>query len=151
MIDPRLEADLAGAEGSRLYAYRDSEGNWTIGRGHLLLPQSHDWRGYTITAAEEETLFDSDILVATAFAQRLPEWPALDTDCRRNAVIELCFNLGGKWLGFVLCRAAIERHDWQAAHDQLLNSLWAREVGSERSNRLADYLLTGEYPVPDQP
>ena len=146
-IDTRLARDVGQGEGLELTAYRDSVRRlWTVGYGHLLNPQSHDWSGYHITPSQAATLFDSDILVSSAYAQRLPEWVALDTDCRRNAVIELCFNMRGRWLEFVNARGAIMRKDWQTAHDQLLDSEWAKEVGPQRSNRLANYLLTGAYP-----
>jgi GH24 family phage-related lysozyme (muramidase) len=146
VLDPRLERDIGVAEADKLTAYRDSLGFWTIGRGHLLTPQDHDWSGYTITPEQDEAYFDADIQQAIAFAHRLPEWKSCDTDCRRNALIELCFNMRGKWLKFIKTREAMERGDWQAAHDELLNSEWAAEVHLSRANRLANYLLTGEYP-----
>ncbi len=49
--------------------------------------------------------------------------------------------------GFVHCRQALQARDWQAAHDQLLNSAWAGQVHEKRANRIAGYLLTGEYPA----
>lgn len=146
-IDPRLERDIGAAESDKLTAYRDSRGFWTIGRGHFLEPQEHDWTGYSITAAQDEVFFQADIQSAEAFALRLTEFPHLDTVCRQNAVIELCFNMRGKWLGFVHCREAIRAGNWQLAHDELLDSDWALEVHATRANRIANYLLTGEYPA----
>ena len=146
-VDPRLERDIGAAEADKLVAYRDSLGNWTACRGHLLEPQDHDWAGATFTPAQDEVFFQADIQEAIAFVQRLPEWPSLDTVCRQNAVIELGFNMHSKWLGFHLCRAAIQAQQWQVAHDQLLNSAWATEVHATRANRIAGYLLTGEYPA----
>ena len=59
----------------------------------------------------------------------------------------MIFNMGeGKWHGFVHCRQALQARDWQAAHDQLLNSAWAGQVHATRANRIANYLLTGVYP-----
>lgn len=145
MIDPRLERDIGRAEADKLVAYRDSLGYWTIGRGHFL-GNDHDWTGYTITAEQDETYFQGDVQQATAFAQRLPEWGACDTVCRQNALIELCFNMRGKWLGFHHCRAAWQIKDWQTAHDQLLASTWETQVHAERADRIANYILTGEYP-----
>lgn len=145
MLDPRLESDIGTAEGDKLTAYRDSLGFWTVGRGHLLAPQDHDWTGYTITPAQDEAYFEGDIQQSVAFAQRLPEWAASDTDCRRNALIELCFNLRGKWLEFHQARAAWARQDWQTAHDQILNSA-ADHQEPHRIERIAGYVLAGEYP-----
>jgi GH24 family phage-related lysozyme (muramidase) len=146
-VDPRLSRDIGVAEGDELTAYKDSQGLWTVGKGHLLSPQSHDWTGFKITAQQDEIYFNADIHDSVAFAMRLPEWQVSDTACRRNALVELCFNMRGRWLGFVLARKAWQNKDWAAAHTELLNSDWAHEVGSTRSNRIANYVLSGEYPA----
>jgi GH24 family phage-related lysozyme (muramidase) len=145
-IDPRLIADLDAAEQCDLVAYQDSLGIWTIGWGHELFPQTNNWTGTVWTQAQADAQRATDIEVAATFAQGLTEWPSLDTDCRRNAVIELCFNMRRKWLLFVNTRAAIRRQDWKGAHDGLLSSLWAEQVHADRADRLADYLLSGQYP-----
>jgi lysozyme len=145
-MDPRLVADIKGSEGYKLTAYRDSLGYWTIGYGHLLPDQTKDWYGYTITQAQADTYLDQDLTQAQARCMHLVEWPSLDTPCRQNAVIELEFNMAGKWIKFYKTRLDIGNQDWKAAHDDLLNSLWAKQVGSTRSNRIANYLLTGQYP-----
>lgn len=134
------------AEGCILHAYQDSLGFWTIGYGHLLHPQSKDWTNYTITQAQADDLLSKDIDIARNYAETLPEWGCLDTLCRQNAIIELVFNMGlVKWRQFVKCRADISDQDWQGAHDELLNSQWAVQVGAGRSQRLATYLLKGSY------
>jgi lysozyme len=147
MVDPRLASDIRAAESCRLTAYKDSLGVWTIGWGHEMFPQTTDWAGYTVTQDLADTWLDADIQAAQTFAQSLTEWPFLDTPCRQNAVVELCFNMRKKWLLFVNTRAAIRAKDWQGAHDGLLTSLWASQVHAARANRLADYLRTGAYPV----
>ena len=150
--DPRLVADIKSGEGCKLTAYRDSKGFWTIGWGHLL-DQSKDWTGYTITQDGADQLLLGDIASAQAYAAKLPEWQALDTPCRQNAVSELCFNMRGKWLGFHDTRAALMRKDWADAKIELLGSAWANEVQPHglakpgRATRIAGYILTGQYPV----
>ncbi len=145
-VDPRMSRDIGVAEGDKLTAYKDTKGIWTVGLGHMLSPQSHDWTGFTITAQQDEVYFNADIHDSVAFAMRLPEWAASDTACRHNALVELCFNMRGRWLEFILARKAWAAQNWQVAHDELLNSDWAHEVGPTRSTRLANYILTGEYP-----
>lgn len=149
-IDARLEHDIRYAEdpGGQpvLTAYKDSLGYWTIGTGHLLQPQGHDWSGYTITAEQAEIYLSADLMQAEHLAQRLPEWNACDTDCRRNALIEICFNMGGRWLEFHEARAAWVKQEWDTAAADMLDSLWARQVG-QRAVRLADYVRTGQYPA----
>lgn len=147
-IDIRLWLDVFHAEGCKLVAYLDTLGNWTIGVGHLLPKPApgKSWEGFTITQDVADRYFLGDLVNALKrHAQALPEWPKLDTACRQNAVVELCFNMGGRWGTFVNTRAAIERQDWQSVHDGLLDSAWASQVGPTRSTRLANYLLKGEY------
>lgn len=144
-MDPRLVSDIQQAEGCRLVAYRDSLGFWTIGYGHRL-QQNIDWTGHTITQATADSLLASDLQYAQETAEYLPEWSCLDTQCRQNSVVELVFNMGsGTWRMFAKCRYDIQQGDWQGAHDELLNSKWATQVGPTRSERLATYLLTGNY------
>lgn len=144
-LDPRLLTDIDGGEGCRLTAYQDSLGYWTIGWGHKL-PEGVDWSGHTITQARADSIRDADVEIAAHYAARLLEWSYLDTDARRNALIELCFEMGSRWLAFHNTRAAILRHDWKAVHDGLLDSLWARQVHGTRATRIANYMLTGVYP-----
>lgn len=146
-IDPRLLADLKSAEGCKLVAYRDSLGKWTIGYGHLLDP-TVDWTGHEITQVTADALFESDISDRIAQARGLPEWPALDTDCRRNALFECVFNLGiGHWTSeFPKARASLQAQSWAIAAMNLLNSpKWVAQVGEKRVARLAGYFRSGTY------
>lgn len=145
MIDLRLAADIKAAESCKLTSYKDSEGLWTVGWGHLL-DQNVFGAGYTVTQAQADATLQSDLESAQTYAMKTPEWGSLDTPCRQNAVTELCFNMRSKWLLFVNTRHAIDRQDWKTAHDGLLASLWATQVHATRANRLANYLLTGQYP-----
>lgn len=145
-MDPRLVRDIKQAEGFSLKAYRDPNDYWTIGYGHLMADQALGASGYRITQEQAEAYLDSDLYQAQARCMHLLEWPKLDTPCRQNAVIELEFNMGGKWVKFYKTRLDISNQNWQAAHDDLLISLWAKQVGKTRSNRIANYLLTGQYP-----
>jgi len=146
-IDVRLATDVAAAEADKLEAYQDTLGNWTIGRGHLMPPAApgRSWAGFSILQSTSDRYFNGDLLIAIALAQKWPEYLSCDTNCRRNALEEIAFNMGNKWESFVHARAAISAQDWQTAHDQLLNSLWASQVHG-RATRIANYFLTGEYP-----
>lgn len=144
MIDPRLRRDIQGAESCRLTAYRDPRGLWTIGWGHLL-DQHRDWTGVTWTQAQADAQLDTDIELAEALCDRLPELAELN-DCRTNAVSELVFNMGlAHWLDFKKCRQALKTESWQVAHDELLSSTWSHQVHEHRANRIAGYILTGAY------
>lgn len=160
-LDPRINRQLAinvdASENDELTAYLDSLGNWTIGRGHLMPPAApgRSWQGFTISQSTSDRYFNGDLLNALELAQRLPEWPKCDTQCRQDALTEICFNLGGKWETFVTARKLLEAQNWQALHDDLLTTLWAREIGiglhpdgkPKRATRIANQFLTGEYPT----
>jgi len=147
-IDRRLAADIDAAEGDRLVAYPDTEGNWTCGRGHLMPPAApgRSWAGFTVIQSTSDKWFNIDVLDAIALARKWPEYASCDTVCRQNALAEIAFNLGGRWEQFGPTRAAITAKEWQTVHDHLLNSLWAEEVHG-RATRIANYFLTGEYPT----
>lgn len=177
-VDTELASDLDAAEKNELEAYLDSLGFWTIGRGHLLPKPApgKSWAGFTILPAVSDRYFLGDILGAINHAKKLPEWESLETNCRQNALIELCFNMGGKWEAWGPTRGLIRAKDWQAVHDHLLNSLWASQIQPHhytadgtctrcqhirapeppyshcaaipngRAVRLANYFLTGAYP-----
>lgn len=145
MASPELIANVKGAEGLRLTAYRDTLGFWTIGYGHKLT-ENKDWSNYSISSDTANGLLIVDLNAAILLCTGLLEWPSLDTQARKDAVAELVFNLGeGGWRKFVRCRYALQQRSWQVAHDQLLASNWALQVKSGRAGRLANTLLTGEY------
>lgn len=146
-MDPRLVRDIKQSEGCELVAYRDILGYWTIGYGHLL-DQDEDWTGHTITQEQAEAYLESDLAGAETSCTYLSEWKYLDTPCRQNAIVELVFNMGlSKWKHFAKTRLDIQNKNWHIAHDDLLDSLWAKQVGKTRSDRIADYLRTGQYPT----
>jgi GH24 family phage-related lysozyme (muramidase) len=157
-LDPsiplQLAIDIDAAESDRLICYQDSLGNWTGGRGHLMPPAApgRSWEGFTVVQSTSDRWFCQDLLDAMRFAAKWPEFPKCDTLARQNALREIAFNMRGKWDTFVHARAAIMAQNWQEVHDQLLNSLWAKQVQPHgldkpgRATRIANYFLTGEYP-----
>jgi GH24 family phage-related lysozyme (muramidase) len=154
-IDRRLAADIDASEKNELVAYADTLGNWTCGRGHLMPPAApgRSWAGFTIIQSTSDSWFNRDLLDAIALAKKWAEYPKCDTQARVNGLCEIAFNMAGKWGQFVHARAAIEAQDWQKVHDELLNSLWATQVGvgtfpdgkPKRATRIADQFLKGEY------
>jgi lysozyme len=147
-IPRQLAVDIDAAEADKLTAYQDSLGNWTISRGHLMprAAPGRSWEGFTIIQSTSDRFFNGDLLDAMALAAKWPEFPKCDTLARQNALREIAFNMAGKWEQFVHTRAAIEKQDWQAVHDGLLDSLWATQVHG-RATRIANYFLTGQYPA----
>jgi len=136
-----LKSLLKPEEGLKLLPYKDSVGKLTIGWGRNLSDN-----GISRTEAEiflnndiEDTILDLD--------QNVGWWRDLD-EIRQLVFADMCFNLGiPKFLEFHKFLNAAKNRQWQVAHDEMLNSQWATEVG-ERAIKLAKIFLTGIY-VPE--
>ena len=119
-------------EGLRLTPYRCTEGVLTIGYGRSLE------KG--ITEQEAEYLLSNDLDVAATDAIQFctqEVWDQL-SDQRKSVLVNMAFNLGLTRLSkFKKFKAALLRHDYHEAADQMLDSRWARQVG-QRALRLAD-------------
>lgn len=149
MTTPFLAQDLRRDEGLRLGAYPDplSGGEpWTIGYGHT---GPEVGQGMVWTPVQAETALIADIASACG---RLDEhaswWRDLD-DVRQDVLANMVFNMGWRdpagahgLATFHQTLAAIRAGRWQEAHDGLLASAWAHQVGA-RARRLAIQLLSG--------
>jgi lysozyme len=128
--------------------YDDGLGNLTGGYGHEAT--KHDDTSHPMTPIEADLTCRNDVdIAAKMLLSALPFFQNLD-DIRQSALINMCFNMGWSRLsGFHKMLAAISVGNWQAAHDEALNSDWAKDfpigVGTERSNEIADMLLTGKW------
>lgn len=122
--------------GMRLKAYQDSRGIWTIGVGHNLEAKA-------IPRAAAEFIFETDLADAEHEVKELLPW-TVDLDAVRYAVVvNMAFNLGmAGLLQFRRALAAMERGDWADAAKEMLDSLWATQVGG-RALRLAQQMETG--------
>lgn len=140
MTTPNLIPDLQRDEGCRLSAYLDTAGVWTIGYGHAYVHPGTVW-----TQAQADAQLVADVAHTEASLDiHLPWWRSLD-DVRQDVLAEMAFNMGVSALcQFKNTLGAVQRGDWQAAHDGMLASLWARQVGA-RAQRLAAQMLTGEH------
>jgi len=66
-------------------------------------------------------------------------------EARRDAMINLCFNLGLPRLKkFVKALAAMEAGNYEEAAVEFLDSRWAKQVGS-RALEVAHMIRSGEY------
>lgn len=135
-----LIASLKKHEGFRPYAYQDSLGLWTIGIGRLC---DRSKAGSGLTEAEAEYLLANDIArVEASLTTSLP-WMKSLSDARQRVLLEMAFQLGvNGLLGFRTTLDAIKGGSWQAAHDGMLNSKWARQTPA-RAKRLAEQMLKG--------
>jgi len=87
-------------------------------------------------------LLDNDIEVATNHCRRFP-WFANLNPIRQEALVNMVFNLGwAKFNTFVNMIAALENRDYNEAAKQMLDSLYAQQVGS-RARELAEQIRSG--------
>lgn len=117
-------------EGFRSKPYRCPAGKLTIGYGRNIEDNG-------ITEAEASFLLVEDVKKCRAECQKSFAWFGdMDRD-RQDVIVELDFNMGLKrLLGFKKMLAACARKDYEAAAREMLDSLWARQVG-KRAQTLA--------------
>lgn len=133
----RLAGDLANHfEGTRLFPYTDTVGKLTIGVGHNLTD-----KGITPNQAAQ-LLYDDITDVVNFLNLRTPWWTGLD-EVRQRALANMTFDLMGKILGFTGMLKCLQSKDWKGASDNLLSSLFAKQVG-KRAVDLASMFLTGQ-------
>ena len=113
-------------------------------------PVPHDGVGRNledrgITKAEALYLLENDIERCRREARDFAWFRTLDS-VRQDVVISMIFNLG--LAGFKKFRnaiMAIQAGKYELASKELLDSLWAKQVGS-RAIQLAHMMRTGSYP-----
>lgn len=149
----QLKKELVNDEGLKPNCYQDSVGLWTIGVGHLL---GSERRMISLTQDEIDALLEKDIQNAIKIVWKyVPESLYWDGDSggpgsfgpsnqsRYRALVNMAFNLGDRLGGFVKFLAAVNKHDWQTAATEMMNSKWATQVG-DRATRLRDMILTDD-------
>lgn len=137
----QLDADVRVAEAQGgvpvLKAYQDTEGVWTIGLGTNL-------QELRIDAATAERWFRQKLEQSEHEASIRFAWFAGLTSARQRAIVELVYNLGiPRLLLFRKFLHAMAVGDYPMARAELLDSVWRRQVGVERSTRIADLILNG--------
>jgi lysozyme len=133
----RLKGMLIRHEGLKLSPYTCTKGRLTIGVGRNL-----DAVG--ISKNEAMVLLENDIDRAFALAEAFPWFYSLD-EVRQDVVINMLFNMGlGKFKEFTKLISALERGRFELAAIEMLDSLWAAQVGG-RATELAKMMKNGHY------
>jgi lysozyme len=124
-------------EGVKNKVYKDHLGIETIGVGRNLVDRG-------LSDEEVDYLLGNDItIVENELDNGLSWWRDLD-EVRQRALADLAFNMGLPRLhGFVKMLDGLQRRDYHAAADELLDSKYAKQVGA-RSERVAAMIRTGE-------
>ena len=126
---------------NRHMAYKCPEGYWTVGIGRNIDPEN----GIGLSDEEVNYLLENDILrVMQELASEYPWFSDLD-DVRKDAMIDIAFNLGATRLrGFRRALAAMEAANYKEAATEFLDSRWAKQVGG-RALEITDMIASGEY------
>jgi lysozyme len=147
---PQLIEALKIHEGLRLMPYRDTVGKLSIGYGHNLEAKPLSWLKTTAPIPKRiaEVILELDVDDALgALDKFLPWWRDLD-DVREQVLADMAFNMGVNadprdgLDSFTNTLHAIRAGRWQDAHDGMLASKWAHQVG-DRAKQLAEMMLTG--------
>ncbi len=139
MLDrDRLLAQLKRQEALRLKPYVDVRGKLTIGYGRNL-----DDVG--ISYGEATTMLDTDIDTAIrGLVGRFTWFSALDP-IRQAVLVNMAFNIGIEGIaGFPKMIAAVSHGQYGQASDEMIDSLWAKQVGT-RAAELAAQMRTGQW------
>lgn len=130
-----LRSDLMRDEGVRLKPYRCTAGKLTIGVGRNL-----DDVG--VSQAEALDLLDHDIEACLADLRTF-QWFTVIDPVRLRVLINMRFNLGhAGFHAFKQMLAAVGRHDYAAAADEMRDSKWATDVPA-RAGRLMRLMRSG--------
>ena len=144
-----LRADVKTAEGFRRFPYVDCCGKsfrdcLCAKQGKLTIGWGRNLEDVGISELEAEVLLDRDLYTAETNASKAFAWFPTLGDVRQRAITELVFNMGiGTLKEFRQTLVAIKAGLFRAASEHLLNSLWAKQVGPTRSQRIARYLKDG--------
>lgn len=148
MTDTLAEIRLTKDEGRELTVYPDSLGIPTVGIGHKVRPADDLKLGDVITDERCDDLFAGDYTGALLQAHNYAWCASLDPT-RRRIIVCMCFAMGHKIEKFVNMIKHIENAEYDLAADELLDSLWATEVGmlrwDSRAQVYARILSTGVW------
>jgi len=127
-------------EGVRYKVYLCSEGYETIGVGRNISEG-----GLGLSKDEVDFLLVNDIERVQNELDRNYPWFARLDEVRRDAIIDIAFNLGLTRLrGFVNALAAMSRSQYEIAADEFMDSRWSQQVGN-RAVEVTEMIRTGEY------
>lgn len=145
MIDfARLESRIAEDEGFRAQPYTDTLGVWTIGYGTTWINGKRvNATTDPVTEREARVMLRDHLYGCLVACQSL--FPTFDRlgPVRQEVLANMAYNLGHRGLArFKRMRNALNRMDFEAAADEMVDSRWYGQVG-QRSRRLVYAMRSG--------
>ena len=131
-------------EGLRLRAYKCPAGVWTIGYGHTSDRHREVSPGLTITRAEADRLLALDIAEAENDARRLlPNFNDLSAR-RRDALVNLAFQLGYQRLSrFTQTLNYLRIGRFRQAAENLTRTAWYAQTQTARTDYVVSAIREG--------
>lgn len=141
IVSGELEQRLIEHESAQRFVYKDAGGFFTIGYGRNIDERS----GRGLTPVEQLYLMKNDLDICYKELSPYGWYQTLDT-VRQEVLIEMCFNMGlPALLLFKNMIAALTNHDYKNAVNEMLNSVWANQIGKDRLTDMTNRMLTGNY------
>lgn len=140
----KLREQLKIDEGVKYEIYEDHLGYATFGIGHLITDKDPEYGwpiGTKVSADRVNEVFNADVEKFIYETKKV--FPDLESkpETIQLVLVNMCFNLGAPRLGkFKKFIAAINNNDWIEAAVEMMDSLWARQVGP-RAERLKQKVL----------
>ena len=136
-----LTDQLRRHEGVETHAYMCPSGYITIGAGRNIDPDG----GIGLSESEITFLLMNDIQRCRDELEAEYEWFDGLNEARKDVLINMVFNLGAtRFRAFQRAINAISEGKWQTAHDEMLDSRWADQVG-DRAKELAEQMRSGQH------
>jgi lysozyme len=128
-------------EGLVLHAYKDSLGYLTIGYGRLIDKAKNGG----ISEGEAEYLLQNDVsIVLNALRRNITFFERLSVP-RQAVLMNMSFQMGiGGLLKFKKTLTLIEMGDYDAAADNMMKSLWAKQTPN-RAAEMAEQMRSGQW------
>ena len=141
MNTEQLRDTLKVDEGVKYEIYNDHLGYPTFGIGHLIVESDNEYGqpvGTGIHVDRVNEAFDKDVSVMVDEAKKLfPDLEDLPEEAQQ-VIVNMTFNMGRPRLSqFKKFIAGVNAGDWEKAAIEMMDSRWAKQVGS-RAERLRD-------------
>ena len=134
----KLIETLRRHEGVKNTLYKCTSDKWTIGVGRNL-------EDVGLSEEEIDMLLLNDIKRTKELMDDYIPWHNDLDEVRQEALINFVFNVGiGTTIKFKNAMAALEANDYDTAAIEMLDSNWAKQVGS-RAEEVTQMIKTGEY------
>jgi len=134
----KLIETLRRHEGVKNTLYKCTSDKWTIGVGRNL-------EDVGLSEEEIDMLLLNDIKRTKELMDDYIPWYNDLDEVRQEALINFVFNVGiGTAMKFKKAMAALEEQDYETAAYEMMDSNWAKQVGS-RAEEVTQMIKTGEY------